>query len=127
MANPRAKPPDTRPNVVPPALHSRALVDLRFIRDTMAGEGQPLFAGPIRKFSLTFAPAILAGAVLTLVMIRSSSAEMFPGLWLLLYGVGLASALALTGPLAWGNVLLLAGFGGVHVVLDALIVRRHGG
>jgi hypothetical protein len=35
--------------------------------------------------------------------------------------------LALTGPLARGNVLLLAAFGEVHVVLGALIVRRHGG
>jgi len=207
MTNSRAKPSDTQTDLAPPALHSRAMADLRFIRDTMAGAAsytafsgwgliivglgalitgfiagressptgrlwiwvadagisvvigcvssvlkaksadQPLFAGPIRKFSLSFAPAILAGAVLTWVMIGSGSAPLLPGLWLLLYGVGLASAgalsvwviptmgavffclgaLALTGPSAWSDVLLWAGFGALHVVLGAVIVRRHGG
>jgi hypothetical protein len=191
----------------PAALHTRAIADLRFIRETMAratsytafsGWGlmvvgcgaliaglvasreaalvnrlsiwladaglsvfvgaisaalkaraweQPLFGGPIRKFSLSFAPAIMAGAVLTAFILRSGSASLLPGLWLLLYGAGLAAAgtlsvwvipfmgacffalgvIALSGPAAWANSLLIAGFAGAHIISGAVIARRYGG
>lgn len=191
----------------PVALHSRAIADLRFIRDTMArataytafsGWGlvavgcgalaagwlashqetltdrlyiwladaavsvlvgsitsvlkarafrQPLFAGPIRKFSLSFAPSILAGAVLTIFVLPTGAAPLLPGLWLVLYGAGLAAAgtlsvwvipcmgacffvlgvIALGGPAAWSNALLTAGFAGVHIVAGGVIARNYGG
>jgi hypothetical protein len=207
MSLPESKPAPTRSICEPPALHSRAIADLRFIRDTMASVGsytafsgwglmivglgaliagalashtaimaeriaiwladagfsivigasasilkakaaaQPLFAGPIRKFSLSFAPAILAGAVLTWSMMGSPAVASLPGLWLLLYGTGLAAAgtlsvwvipamgacffvlgvIALFAPFEWGNALLTAGFGGIHIAFGAVIARRHGG
>jgi hypothetical protein len=34
---------------------------------------------------------------------------------------------ALFGPAAWGDLLLAAGFGGVHIGFGVWIARRHGG
>jgi hypothetical protein len=207
MASSRAAPTASRHVGVPRALHSRAVEDLRFIRETMANAtaytafsgrgltavgigavltgvvamqqsglqpqlwvwltdaavsmvlgvlasvlkarsaGQSLSAGPVRKFCLGFAPAILAGAVLTVVLMRSPLARLLPGVWLLLYGTGLASAGALSARIipvvgagffvlgvltlalspAWANALLVVGFGGLHLLMGLVIVRRHGG
>jgi hypothetical protein len=109
---------------------------------------QPLFNGPVRKFSLSFAPALFAGAILTFFVLRSnSSASLVPGLWLLLYGAGLAAAgalsvwvipcmgasfltlgiAALAGPVAWSNTLLTFGFAGIHILFGAVIARKYGG
>jgi hypothetical protein len=108
---------------------------------------QPLFAGPVRKFSIGFLPAVLAGAALSLQMIRDGAWERLPGIWLLAYGTALLSAgatsvaiisimggaffvlgcTALFGSAAWGNALLMLGFGGLHLCFGALIVRRYGG
>jgi len=108
---------------------------------------QPLFAGPVRKFAIGFAPAILAGAALTLALMRYEAWTLMPGLWLLMYGTALLSAgttsaavipvmgggffalgfVALLAPPAWGNSLMMLGFGALHLVFGALIARRYGG
>jgi len=36
-------------------------------------------------------------------------------------------ALALFAPPSWGDALLAAGFGGLHLLFGAIIARRHGG
>jgi hypothetical protein len=106
----------------------------------------PLFSGPGRKFIAGFAPAILAGAVLTLVFYRAGVSGFLPGVWLLLYGAAvisggwnsvrvvpmmgacfmLAGSAALLVP-GYNDFLLSAGFGGLHVVFGTVIAVRYGG
>src|SRR5438874_1743920 len=53
--------------------------------------GEPLLMGPVRKFALAMAPALAAGALLTLALARSGAQELLPGVWLSLYGAGLVT------------------------------------
>ena len=107
----------------------------------------PLLSGPGRKFALSLAPPLVAGAVLTAVLFKAGMTAVLPGTWLLLYGVGILTAGAfsvgavplmglvfmalgtgaLFAPEAWGNAFMAAGFGGVHVVFGIVIARRYGG
>lgn len=107
----------------------------------------PLLSSPGRKFALSFAPPLIAGALLTAVLYRAGLASSIPGAWLLLYGTGVVSAgtfsvrvvpvmgvcfmaagaVALFLPAAWANWCLAAGFGGLHIVFGLIIARRHGG
>ncbi len=117
--------------------------------------GAPLLSGQGRKFVLGLLPALLVGVALTLAVTgyqtggpeAAASVRLLPGLWLLLYGAGVASAgmfsirlvplmgtlfmltgaLALLAPAGWGDAFMAAGFGGLHIVFGALIVRGHGG
>ena len=106
----------------------------------------PLFSGPGRKFVAGFAPALLAGAVLTVVFYRAGISGFLPGVWLLLYGAAVLSggsasvrivpvmgacfmfvgtvALLLPG---WNDVLLPVGFGGIHLIFGAVIAVKYGG
>ena len=108
---------------------------------------QQLFGRPGRKFALTFATPMAAGAILTIPLYYGGMTAILPGTWLLLYGTAFATAgafsvsavpvmglsfmvagaAALAAPAAWGNVFMAAGFGALHVVFGALIARKHGG
>ena len=108
---------------------------------------QPLIPGPSRKFALSLAPALFAGLLLTAVLGRAGLFDLLPGIWLLLYGAGLVAAgawsvrvvpvigvgfmalgtAALLAPAGWGNWLLIAGFGGLHLTFGVVVGRRHGG
>ena len=191
----------------PPALHDRAMDNLRYIRETMerathftaiSGRGEiaiggtalvasviaaqqptfklwvaiwlaeglisaliagwsmdrkgravqmPLFAGPGRKAVFSLFPPIIAGGLLTIVLMRAGMTSAIPGVWLLLYGTGVITggmfsvravpamglcfmalgAIALFSPPAYANWFMAAGFGGLHIVFGAIIVRRYGG
>jgi hypothetical protein len=100
-----------------------------------------------RRFLLGLAPAVLAGAVITLAFARVDMIEVLPGLWLLLYGSGLAAGggrsapavplagacfmavgtAALLAPWAWGDAFMAAGFGGLSILFGAVVAVRHGG
>lgn len=109
--------------------------------------GLPVLSGTGRKVLLGFAPAALAGAVLTLSLWQAGVTGLIPGAWLLLYGVAVVAggtfsvrvvpvmgvcfmALGTLGLLAApdaGDILMALGFGGLHVGLGIVIARRHGG
>lgn len=109
--------------------------------------GEPLLSGPGRKFTLGFAPPLLAGALLTPALWQAGSVVLLPGLWLVLYGAGvvtggaasvravplmggaimLLGAAALATPAAWGDAWLACGFGAVQLGFGIHIARRHGG
>jgi hypothetical protein len=191
----------------PPALHDRAMDNLRYIRETMeratpftgiSGSGEiaigttaliasviaaqqpnfklwfavwmaealislliagwsmdrkaratrmPLFSGSGRKAVFSLAPSIIAGGLLTLVLVRGELVSLIPGMWLLLYGTGVITggmfsvravpamglcfmglgALALFSSPAYANWFMAVGFGGLHLLFGAIIVRRYGG
>ncbi len=197
------RPPPPEP---PPALHDRAIDNLRFIRETMerAGSftaisgwgivavgvvalaaswlaalrpdpawgaivwlcaapvslavslgwtlrkarrsGESLVSGPARRLVLSFAPPMLAGALLTAVLLRDGHTTILPGLWLLVYGAAVVvggaysvrvlpamgacfmglGAVALVAP-SLGPILLAVGFGGLHIAFGFQVARRHGG
>ena len=109
--------------------------------------GLPLLAGPGRKFVAGLVPPLAAGAVLTLALLRAGIAAPVPGLWMLLYGAGVVAAGAasvrtvpvmgvcfmalgagaLFAPPGWGNPLLAAGFGGLHILFGIVITVKYGG
>ena len=111
--------------------------------------GLPLWSAPARKFVFSFAPPLIAGAVLTVALYRAGAVLAIPGVWLMLYGTGIITGGAFSVPvvpvmgacflaegalvlllqpaLAWADFWLGAGFGGLHVVFGAIIAKRYGG
>jgi len=109
--------------------------------------GAPLLSGPGRKVAFSLSPPMIVGALLTVVMFRSGLNRAIPGMWLLLYGTGVVTggmfsvsvvpvmglcfmalgALALFAPGEWGNWLMAAGFGGLHIIFGSIIARKYGG
>ena len=100
-----------------------------------------------RRLFIGLLPALFAGGIMTVALVRAGDPRQIPGVWLLLYGVAvmqagafsvrtgpvmgamfvLAGAIALPLPWWWANVMLAVGFGLLQIVFGALIARRHGG
>ena len=107
----------------------------------------PLGSGPGRKAVFSLTPPLIAGGLLTIVLVQSGLTNAIPGVWLLLYGTGVITggmysvrvvpimglclmalgALALFSPPAFANWFMASGFGGLHLVFGAIIVRKYGG
>ncbi len=109
--------------------------------------GLSLASGPGRRYILSLAPPMVAGLLLTGALWRAEDLSLLPGLWLLLYGTGTVTggaysvspvrilglsfmalgAIAILVPMSWGNVLLCAGFGGLHTIFGVIIAKYYGG
>ena len=107
----------------------------------------PVFSRPARRALVSFAPPLLAGAMLTTVLYHLHALGVIAGLWLLLYGVAVMTggafsvrivpvmglcfmilgAAALLFPPNWSNLFMVAGFGGLHIGFGYVIARRYGG
>ena len=106
-----------------------------------------LLYGPGRKFALNLCPAMIAGAIITLVLYQYGLFGIMPGVWLLMYGVAVVTGgafsvnivpimglcfmalgtIALFSPFEWANWFMAAGFGALHMAFGAVIARRYGG
>ena len=109
--------------------------------------GTPVHSRPGRKFLLSLFPPLIAGAVISAAIYAAGQGHLLPGIWLLLYGVGVMSAgtfsvrvvpvmglcfmlagvVAVFCPAAWGNAVMASGFGGLHILFGTIIARRYGG
>jgi len=107
----------------------------------------PLVSGPGRKAVFSLSPPLIAGGLLTIMLVRAGLTNAIPGVWLLLYGTGVITggmfsvraipmmglcfmglgAIALFSPPAFANWFMAIGFGGLHVLFGAIIVREYGG
>jgi hypothetical protein len=110
-------------------------------------QGADLLSTAGRRLLMGLLPALAAGGVLTAAIVWDGSTRLIPGVWLLLYGIGVVQAgvfsvrvvpamgivfvvlgaLALPMPWLWANVMLAAGFGLAHIGFGAFIASRHGG
>jgi len=109
--------------------------------------GAPLAGAVGRRFAMSLAAPLVAGAALTWGVWMRDDWGLMPAVWLLLYGTGVLAGgvfsvaavrllgvafmalgvAALATPPAWGNVWLGMGFGGLQLAFGLYIARRHGG
>jgi hypothetical protein len=112
-----------------------------------ARSGVPLAGVLGRRFAMSLAAPLAAGAALTWGAWTRGDWALVPPIWLLLYGTGVLAGgifsvapvrllglafmalgvAALVTPAAWGTVWLGTGFGALQVALGWYIARRHGG
>ncbi|HUA60171.1 MAG TPA: hypothetical protein VML19_15530 [Verrucomicrobiae bacterium] len=123
------------------------LIGLAAAADKSRRMRMPLLSGPGRKFLEGFAPALVAGLLLTGALWHAGAPVFLPGMWLLIYGTAVVSGgansvrvvplmgvcfmalgtTALLLPPDWGTSLLAAGFGGLHIVFGTVIAVKYGG
>lgn len=117
------------------------------MRRKAARMGAALGAAPGRRFALSLAAPLIAGAALTWGLWASNVWTLMPSTWLLLYGAGVLTGgaysvapmqllglafmaigmAALVTPPSWGNVWLGLGFGALQIGFGWYIARKHGG
>jgi hypothetical protein len=110
-------------------------------------QGTDLFPAAGRRLLMGLLPALAAAGVLTAAIVWDGSTRLIPGVWLLLYGLGVGQAgafsmrvvpamgvvfvvlgaVALPMPWLWANVMLGAGFGLAHIGFGAFIASRYSG
>ncbi len=124
-----------------------AMLSVGFMAAKARAARVPLISGPVPKLVLSLSPPLLVGMLMTAVFYARGQVQLLPGVWMLLYGSGVMAAgtysvrivpvmgaaflalggVALLAPASWSFALLVAGFGGVHILFGTLIARRYGG
>ena len=104
-------------------------------------------ATPARRFFISYSAPLIAGALITLALVRASMFSPLPAVWLLLYGTSFISSgafsirvvpvmgicfmilgiIACFVPLSIGNILMGVGFGALHITFGYIIARSYGG
>ena len=112
-----------------------------------SGQGTDLLSTAGRRLLMGLLPALAAGGVLTAAIVWDGSTRLIPGVWLLLYGIGVVQAgafsvravpamgivfvglgaIALPMPWLWANMVLAVGFGLAHIGFGVFIASKHGG
>jgi hypothetical protein len=108
---------------------------------------QSLFSIPAKKFAFGFTPPLVAGIAITLGLWRYEHYEIMAPVWMILYGVSVVTggafsvrivpvmgwlfialgALAFALPAVYGDYLMAASFGVLHIVFGAIIAKKYGG
>ncbi len=106
-----------------------------------------LLCGAGRRFLLSLSPPIAVAAILTAVFYHHDLFHIMPGMWLLLFGVGVMSAgvfsvrpvplmgfvfmlcgvLTYVFPAAWSDAMMAIGFGFVLIIFGLVIAKHYGG
>jgi len=100
--------------------------------------GQSLVSAPARKFAFGFAPPLIAGVAITLGLLRFGHFESMAPTWMIgAFSVRIvpvmgwlfiaAGAVAFVLPAGYGNIMMGASFGLLHIAFGAVIARRYGG
>lgn len=109
--------------------------------------GQSLFSVPARKFAFGFTPPLLSGVAIVLGLFKYGYYDVLVPVCLLSYGAAVIcggafsvriipvlgwcfmalGAAAFLIPNSYGNILMAASFGLLHIVFGAVIARRYGG
>jgi hypothetical protein len=109
--------------------------------------GTSLASTPAKKFAMSFAPPLLVGVAITLGLFRHEYYSIMAPVCILCYGAAVVcggafsvrvvplmgwcfmavGALGFALPTSYGNALMGASFGFLHIVFGAVIARRYGG
>lgn len=109
--------------------------------------GGSLTSAPARKFAFGFSAPLFAGVVITLGLWRYEHYEVMAPIWMLCYGAAVVTggafsvrivpimgwlfitfgAATFSLPALYGNYMMGASFGLLHIIFGAIIARRYGG
>ena len=109
--------------------------------------GQSLVSVPAKKFANGFAPPLIVGVAIILGVWRYGVYEAMPAICMLCYGAAVVcggafsvkvvpvmgwcfmvlGAVAFALPSNYGNLMMGASFGGLHIIFGVIIARRYGG
>lgn len=106
-----------------------------------------LFSAPARKFAFGFLPPLICGVAITLGLWQFEHYETMAPVWMLLYGTAVVTGgafsvrivpvmgwmfmaigvIAFALPASFGNILMGASFGLLHIIFGLIIARKYGG
>lgn len=109
--------------------------------------GGSLFSAPARKFAFGFAPPLIAGVIIVLGLWSYGHYDVMAPVCIVCYGVAVIcggsfsvpvvpvmgwcflalGVVAFALPSNYGNLMMAASFGVLHIIFGAVIARRYGG